>query len=173
MVSNPSENPASAKSFMDFYVVEGRHLVVCREDRFTFGGVDECLKARVSLELRQVFWRGEAGEDINVFDHHRTERRGGIGDALECGIDENGWCAPIVVIAAQLDFAALGQAVKFERTCADGRLFDALYAFGCDDHAVAPREVEQHVAVGLGEFHIFRVHCRAIVEGDTFVEHNG
>ncbi len=130
-------------------VIKRRLFVVHRQNGFALGRTDKHLKPRVRFELRQVLGCGEAGEDINIFGHHRRERGGRVRDEFERGDIQRGRGPPVVRVLLDADIVALGPAGEFERAGADGQLLDIVDAFGCHDHRVAPCEVEQQVAVRL------------------------
>ena len=94
----------------------------------------------------------------------------GVGDELEGdGLQLRGR-APVGVVAHQIDAIRLYPVHEFEGTGADGRLLDALDAFRCHDDRVAPGEVEEHVAVGLGEGDLHGQRIDDLHRGDGGVE---
>ena len=62
-------------SLADFDVIERFALVIDRQDRFPLGRADQHLETGVRLELGDIFRRGEAGENIDILGHDRSESR--------------------------------------------------------------------------------------------------
>ena len=156
--------------FAHFHVIQWRHLVVGRQDGFTFGVANQNLETWISFELWQCLRRWETGKHINVFGHHRRHSCGWVGDELEGHIGQRRRRAPIRIVACERDLVALHPVVKLEGTGADGRGFDVCDALRRNDDCVAPRHVEQEVTIGAIECDFYGHRIDYSDVSDTFEE---
>ena len=137
--------------FADADIVKRRLGIVHRKDRLALGRSDDDGKPRIGRELCQGFGGGEIREGIHIARHHRGKGRVGIGNEAKRRRLQRHGCAPVGVVAHQIDAVTLDPVGEPERAGADRVRGVGLGGFGRHDDRIAPGHVEQKGAIGAIE----------------------
>ena len=135
-------------------LVEGRLLVVGRQDRLALGRADHHLEARIGLDLRQRVAELEIGQRLHVARKQRRHGRRGVGNDAELGLVERHRIAPVAVRLDDRDRRALGPVVELERPGADRLFLVGLGRFRRHDHRVAPAHIVEEGALRVLQRHL-------------------
>ncbi len=136
-------------------LVEGRLLVVDRQDGLALGRADHHLEARIVLDLGDAVGIEER-EGLDVAGKQRRHGGRGVRNDAELGLVEGHRRAPVIVRFDQRDRRALGPALELERAGADGLFLVGVGGLRRHDHRVAPAHIVEEGALRVLQRHLDR-----------------